>query len=81
METLRALHPDELVGEVVAVKSLQEEREAEVEERVVALLDVAVVVDGVSKKGHCQVCNGWDDEHSATCPVPALEMWLAARYN
>ena len=85
MELLRALHPEDSRGSQERIKSQQEEREDDITETVVALLNLAVIVryissgDGSEKQGHCQMCNLWDDNHTNKCPVPALEEWLAAR--
>ena len=75
MELLRALHPDDIVtGEPEAAKSQQEEREQELADHVVWLLNLAVV-----DQGHCQMCDLRGDQHTALCPVPLMEDWLAAR--
>jgi hypothetical protein len=49
---------------------------SETETRVVALLNVAVSLDGT-----CEMCGQHDDGHMSNCPVPYLEEWLAAQYE
>jgi hypothetical protein len=56
------------------MKTQQKERGGAVESAVVALLDVAVVLD--QNALICKLCNERDESHTEACPVPALEQWL-----
>lgn len=49
-----------------------------IETAVAALLDVAVAVrrTGSTAMLHCKMCGRQDDNHTETCPIPALEQWL-----
>ena len=47
------------------------ERNQAIEKAVVELLNVAV-----SLTGACGMCHQESDEHTSTCPVPALEEWI-----
>ena len=67
-------------GEVVALLSQQEEREAELVAVVVELLNQAVIIKTSTalKMLECHMCGGFEGVH-INCPVPALEQWLKDR--
>lgn len=79
MEILRALHPDDIPGERERIAGKEDERESEVADCVVSLLNVAVIFSVGSTDAHCQMCGFYGDEHTVGCPIPLLEDWLAAR--
>ncbi len=58
--------------------TLMVEQDEEIQTAVAALLDVAVAVrrTGSTAMLHCQMCGRQDENHTETCPVPALEQWL-----
>ena len=64
----------------MAQQNTRNERDAVVEDAVVALLSVATVVrPNESNRGivlECRLCGELDEYHTDACPVPALEQWL-----
>jgi hypothetical protein len=85
MNVFRPATPEDYPGGLDPSTSAQDDRQAEVEERVVALLNVAVVMhtttqgDGHRAQAFCEMCGLWDDIHLSGCPVPSLEDWLQSR--
>jgi hypothetical protein len=85
MNVFRTATPEDYPGGRDATKSQQEERQDEIEEHVVALLNIVVVVhpitegDGFGTHASCEMCGLWDDIHQTGCPVPTLEDWLQSR--
>ena len=62
-----------------ALTDEHEEQLVEVEEAVVALLNVVVTTsDDVTT---CLMCGKHDEAHTSACPVTYLEEWLRAQYN
>ena len=52
------------------------ERDDAIEDAVVALLNVAVVPASSGDDHECTLCGAGEDNHTVTCPVPALEEWV-----
>jgi len=58
--------------------AVMQERDEALERAVVEMLNAAVVLQKDSQSGsvlQCKMC-GLRDEHTASCPVPALEEWI-----
>lgn len=53
------------------------EEENAVDAQVVQLLNIAVLVNNSGVR--CQMCEGQNDTHTASCPVPSLEEWIFSR--
>jgi len=56
-------------------EAAQEKETSELEEAVVALLDLAVLAN------RCAMCEQGDENHTDACLVPYLEDWLAKQYQ
>lgn len=73
----QAMHPDDLPGARYSSLSVQQEREEEIAELVVELLNIAVenLRSGPLKYQQCYMCGGMD-KHRERCPVPTLEQYI-----